>query len=171
MTGRAAVLGLGGRGARWVDTCLAAGWEVAGFDPDDRASAGTDGGAAWHREATISAAVKGASWVICCLPERLELMRTVIQRAQASAAADAVIAVASTEHDIEAVQGCAIRPAYVFRLSEGEAGELALDVSGRNDQDLRLRATEALAALSAAQSVSGPVGTDPEQATSESRKA
>lgn len=153
MTGRAAILGLGDRGTRWAETCLAAGWEVRGFDPDDRAGRTVSGGAAWRREATISGAVKRAGWVICCLPDRVELMRTVIQRAQASAPEGAVIAVVSEGHDIEAVQGCAIRPGCVFRLLDGEDGELALDLSTKNDSEARRAATEALAVLNAARAV------------------
>ena len=156
MTGQAAILGLGTRGADWAETCLAAGWEVTGFDPDDRAGQGISGGASWRRETTISGAVKRADWVICCLPDRIELMRSVIQRAQASAPAGAVIAVASEMHDIEAVQGCAIRPADVFRLQCTEDGDLSLDVNMRNDAETRRAATEALAVLSAARAVAPP---------------
>ncbi len=156
MSARVAILGLGDRGARWVETCLAAGWDVHGFDPDDRAARDVSGGASWRREKTISGAVAGADWVVCCLPERLELISTVIRRAQATAK-DAVIAVASDAFDVDAVQGCAIRPGHVFRLLEGEAGELALDVSPQNDARMRTTATEALATLSAAQAVRSSV--------------
>ena len=153
MKGRAAILGLGTRGTRWAEACLAAGWDVQGFDPDDRAGGGISTGASWRREGTISGAVSGAELVICCLPERLELVRTVVQRAQAAAAMDAMIAVASDIHDIDAVQGCAIRPTQVVRLLEGEGGDLALDVSSQNNSDIRERATNAVAELSAAASV------------------
>ncbi len=152
MSARVAILGLGHRGARWVETCLAAGWDVHGFDPDDRAGFEISGGASWRREKTISGAVAGADWVVCCLPERLELICAVVRRAQASAK-DAVIAVASQTYDVDSVQSCAIRPGHVFRLLEGPAGELALDVSPQNDAKMRSIATEALAVLSAAQSV------------------
>ncbi len=153
MTGRAAILGLGERGAKWAETCLAAGWDVTGFDPDDRAGASISGGASWRRETTISGAVKRADWVICCLPDRIELMRPVIKRAQASAPGGALVAVVSEAHDIEAVQGCAIRPSDVFRLLDGEKGELALDLSSRNDGAARDAATAALAVLNAARAV------------------
>lgn len=152
MSARVAILGLGSRGARWVETCLAAGWDVHGFDPDDRAALEISAGQSWRREKTISGAVSGADWVVCCLPERLELISTVVRRAQATAK-DAVIAVASGAFDVDAVQGCAIRPGHVFRLYEGEAGELALDVSPQNDAQMRAMAVEALAVLSAAQEV------------------
>lgn len=155
MSARVAILGLGGRGVRWVETFLAAGWDVHGFDPDDRAAREISGGASWRREKTISGAVSGADWVVCCLPERLELISTVVRRAQA-AAQDAVIAVASEDFDVDAVQSCAIRQGHVFRLLEGASGELALDVSPQNDAKMRTMATEALAVLSAAQSVRPP---------------
>lgn len=153
MNGRAAILGLGARGIRWAETCLAAGWDVRGFDPDDRAGRAISGGASWRRETTISGAVSGAEWVICCLPERLDLVRTVIQRAQAAAAEGAVIAVVSEAHELDAVQGCAIWPGHVICLTEGDAGELALDINGQNDTKIRASATEALAVLSAARAV------------------
>ena len=153
MTERVAILGLGARGVRWAETCLAAGWDVSGFDPDDRAGLSVTGGATWKRAPTISGAVKGATWVICCLPERLDLMRTVVRRAQASATKEAIIAVVSGEHNIEAVQGCSIRPSHVFRLNDGPDGELALDVSNANGAKQREQTTEALAILSATQSV------------------
>ena len=156
MTERVAILGLGQRGVRWAETCLAAGWDVSGFDPDYRAGASISGGATWQRAPTISSAVQGATWVICCLPERLELMRTVVQRAQASAKMDAIIAVVSADHNIDAVQGCAIRPSHVFRLNDDADGTLALDVSYLNGEKERQRTKEALAILSAAQSVAPP---------------
>jgi len=160
MTERVAILGLGMRGAHWAETCLAAGWDVSGFDPDDRAGRSISGGATWQRAPTISGAVKGATWVICCLPERLDLMRTVVRRAQASATKEAVIAVVSADHNIEAVQGCSIRPSHVFRLSDGHDGELSLDVSHANSAKQRQQATQALAILSAAQSVVPTLATD-----------
>jgi len=158
MTGRAAILGLGDRGRRWADACRHAGWEVAGFDPDDRAGQGLQGDKAWHREQTISGTVKGADWVICCLPERLELMRTVIQRAQAAAPEQAVIAVASRSFDIDEVQGCAIRPAQVVRVTEGSDGGLTLDLNARTHPELRDAATETLSGLAAVMSLSPDEG-------------
>ena len=153
MTERVAILGLGQRGARWAETCLAAGWDVSGFDPDDRAGLSIRGGPAWQRALTISGAVQGATWVICCLPERLELMRTVVQRAQASARMDAIIAVVSADHNIDAVQGCALRPSHVVRLDDDLDGTLALYVSYLNGENERQQTKEALAVLSAALSV------------------
>lgn len=160
MTERVAILGLGTRGARWAETCLAAGWDVSGFDPDDRAGRSISGGATWQRAPTISGAVKGATWVICCLPERLDLMRTVVRRAQASATKEAVVAVVSVDHNIEVVQGCSIRPSHVFRLNGGPDGDLALDVSHANGAQQRRQATDALAILSATQSVAPAPATD-----------
>ena len=53
------------------------------------------------------------SALLGCLPDRLELMQKVIQRAQAEAPEGAVVAVTSHQHDVDGVQGCAIRPAQV----------------------------------------------------------
>ena len=149
MTDRVAILGLGGRGRRWAENCLAAGLDVTGFDPDGRVQ--SDQGLT--RADTIPAAVSGADWVICCLPERLELIRTVVQRAQALIADTALIAVATEAFDIDAVQSCAIRPGKVIRLSDGASGGIALDVTGLNDAETRQRATETMAILGAADSV------------------
>ena len=155
MTNRAAILGLGSRGVQWAEACLAAGWEVTGFDPDDRA--GRDIAAVvWSREGTISGAVRRADWIICCLPERIELLRPVLRRAQASAHESAIIAVVSETFQVDDVQDCAIRPGQVFRLIDQGAGDLALDVNSRNDAEVRARATDAMAVLGAAQSLAPP---------------
>lgn len=148
MSRRVAVLGLGARGTRWARACLDVGWEVAGFDPDDRAGR-TLGGAGWRREGTISATVRRADWVICCLPERLELVQMVIQRVQAEAPRSAGVAVDIRGQDVEAVQGCALRPGQVVRVCERPDGGVALDVSSRNDEALRDEATGLLAELTA----------------------
>ncbi len=148
MIGKVSILGLGTRGNKWLGLCSRAGWEVAGFDPDDRA--GRAGKVRdWKRADTISSCVSSADWVICCLPERLDLLRPVLQRAQAEAPETAVIAVTSRVHDIEAVQGCAIRPGNVMLLTDGEDGGLALDLSAKNDEAFRTRVAETLAGFAA----------------------
>ena len=60
MKGRVAILGLGSRGTGWAETCLAAGWDVHGFDPDDRAGRVISGGASWPTS-TNSASTASAS--------------------------------------------------------------------------------------------------------------
>ena len=147
MTDRAAILGLGRRGNRLAEACRNTGWDVAGFDPDDRAGRLLAGDKSWRREQTISATVKGADWVICCLPERLELMRTVIRRAQAAAPENAMVAVASRDFDIDAIQGCSLRPAQVFRVAVDEDGGLTLDLNAQNTYDVRDRVKDAFAGL------------------------
>ena len=92
--------------------------------------------------------------MFCCLPERLELMRTVIRRAQAAAPDDAIIAVMSPSFDIEAVQGCSIRPSQVLRVTEGDDGELVLDLNSQNRDGLRDKAKDTFAGLSAVLSLS-----------------
>lgn len=170
MTGHAAILGLGQRGSRWAEVCRKAGWDVAGFDPDDRAGLSLASDKAWRREKTISGTVKGMDWVICCLPERLELMRTVIRRAQAAAPDHAMIAVASRAFDIEAVQGCSIRTAQVFRVTEDEDGGLVLDLNAQNSDDLRESVKETFAGLAAVLSLM-PVEDTEDDVAEESRKA
>ncbi len=147
MSRRVAILGLGSRGLRWCEAAARAGWEVSAFDPDDRIAVPGPG---IRRQKTISATVRRADWVICCLPERLELIQMVLQRIQAEAPREAVVAVGSRELEIDAIQGCAIRPAQVMRVQESPGGGLSLDVSQKNDESLRAGATETLAVFAAA---------------------
>lgn len=134
---RGAILGLGRRGEVWAELCLAAGWDLTAFDPSPGSAAAEVRLRGIRREATISAAVHRADWVFCCLPDRLELIQMVMQRAQAEAPEHAILAVASPALDIEALQGCAMRPARVVRISVGEDGGCALDVTDRNPEDVR----------------------------------
>ena len=90
------------------------------------------------------------------MPERIELLRPVLRRAQASAHESAIIAVVSETFQVDDVQDCAIRPGQVFRLIDQGAGDLALDVNSRNDAEVRARATDAMAVLGAAQSLAPP---------------
>lgn len=149
MTRRVAILGLGDRGVRWARTFHSSGWAVAGFDPDPSAGKPLNKLPDWRREKTISSTVQGADWVFCCLPDRLELMQMVLQRAQAEAPASAIVAVAARTYDIEAVQACTIRPGQVVRVTETDDGGLALDVSERNIPETRAVAREGLAGLAA----------------------
>ncbi len=153
MTRRVAILGLGDRGVRWAETFHSSGWAVAGFDPDPTAGNPLSKLPDWRREKTISSTVQGADWVFCCLPDRLELMQMVLQRAQAEAPASAIVAVAARTHDIEAVQACTIRPGQVVRVTETDEGGLALDVSERNMPETRAVARAGLAELAAVLSI------------------
>lgn len=164
MSRRIAILGLGTRGRRWAEAALRAGCEVTAFDPDDRAKPMGQG---VRRQSTISATVRRADWVICCLPERAELIQMVLQRIQSEAPQNAVIAVTARELDIETIQSCTIRPAQVVRVEEGVGGAVSLDVSPRNDSELRAAATETLAELGAALTLVAPE----RAATKVSRKA
>lgn len=153
MTRRVAIIGLGARGKEWARTCHAAGWIVTGFDPDANAARALKLSDDWRREPTISAAVARADWVICCLPDRLELVQMVLQRVQAAAPEAAVVAV-STRHDIEGLQSCALRPGYVFCLNEAADGGLAIDFSARNFPEVRSEAPAVLRELSAMRVIS-----------------
>ena len=155
MSRRVAILGLGARGSRWAEAFRDSGWLVSGFDPDP--AAGRRLSADLRREQTISATVHGADWIFCCLPERLELMQMVLQRAQAEAPREAMIAVTSRAHDVEGVQTCTIRPAQVVRVAEADDGTLALDVTERNPTGTRAEAQQVLAELAAVLSLH-PVG-------------
>lgn len=144
MSRRAAILGLGRRGETWARLLHHAGWEVTWFDPEP---ASRD--LSVVRAGTISDCVAGADWVLVAVPERIELIRSVVQRVQASAPDGAVIAVASDRHKIDALQGCALRPEYVIRVGRRPEGGFLADLSPRNTGTTRSEATEVLAALAA----------------------
>ncbi len=154
MSRRAAILGLGQRGSGWADACLASGWQVSGFDPDARAGGLLTQDATARRAATISETVGRADLIITGLPERLELVQMVLQRAQASAPEDAVLCVDTQLFDLEDLQSCAIRPGHIFRLSETETGSIALDTSPRNRPQLCQSAEMLVTELMAARSLS-----------------
>ena len=151
---KAAILGLGRRGRFWLKTALEAGWQVSGFDPDPAASP-TSRRSDWQREHTISGTVKKADWIVCCLPERLELMQKVIQRAQAEVPEAAVIAV-DTLFDIEDVQNCSTRPGQLVRILRENDDCFALSVTSRNLPEFRNSATLTLAEFAAALNVQLP---------------
>ncbi|MGR3514233.1 MAG: NAD(P)-binding domain-containing protein [Paracoccaceae bacterium] len=152
MSRRAAILGLGRRGEAWAGLCLNAGWEVRAFDPAPNAASAVARLSGLVREGTISGAVRGADWVICSVPDRLELIQMVLQRAQAEAP-EAVIAVASPLFDVDALQSCAIRPGQVVRVVDAEAGGVALDVTDRNAEPLRVMAEQLSTELAAVRSL------------------
>ncbi|MEK6217158.1 MAG: 3-hydroxyacyl-CoA dehydrogenase NAD-binding domain-containing protein [Boseongicola sp.] len=155
MTRKAAILGLGQSGGAWAHRFHAAGWNVAGFDPEPLAEGTPNFQHDWRRETTISAAVHGADWVVICVPERLELLRKVIQRAQAEAPKDAIIAVAARIFDIEDIQGCAVRPNCVIRVNTGETGGFIVDLTSKTDDAARTGASNVLAALAASDGIAG----------------
>ena len=144
MSRKAAIIGLGERGSAWAEMFRAAGWRVSGFDPEPGAKGLADGSRGWRREETISRTVAYSDWIVCCVPDRLELMRKVMQRVQAEAPEGAVIAVASELHDVDAVQGCAVRPAQVIRVGGDNASGHSLFVTTRNAQDLKVQALAVL---------------------------
>lgn len=149
MTRKVAVIGLGTRGGDISRAFHKSGWAVSGFDPDPRAEGAIDLGKDWSRETTISATVQGADWVVLCLPERLELVQMVIQRVQGAARKTATVAVMTSQFDVDAVQGCAIRPAFVARIDEGDDGGYILDVSTKTDPSTKTEAAATLALLAA----------------------
>lgn len=163
MSRRAGILGLGRRGLAWARTCRDAGWHVSAFDPAPGAHPSGVSVAG-----TISAAVSRADWVFCCLPDRLELVRMVLQRAQSEAPANAILAVVSRDHDVEAVQSCAIRPAQVVRVDETGSGGIALDVTDRNPPELRHMAEATFAELAAIRSLIAPPPPDDHEMDAES---
>lgn len=144
---KVAILGLGQRGAFWLNTALQSGWQVSGFDPDPTAL-GTTRRDEWRREKTISGTVKDAQWIVCCLPERLELMQKVIQRAQAEAPEASVIAV-DTSFPVDDVQSCATRRGQLVQISYDQKGGFALEVTSQNTTQIKEAATATLAEFAA----------------------
>lgn len=168
MSRRAAILGLGRRGEAWARLCLDAGWHVRAFDPAPNAASAVTRLPGLRREGTISAAVRGADWVLCSVPDRLELIQMVLKRAQAEAPASAIVAVASPLFDIEALQACTMRPGQVVRVHDMEAGGLALDVTDRNAGELKQLAKAMSAELAAMRSLQEFGGSYPDGADAES---
>lgn len=144
---KAAILGLGNRGQFWLETALRSGWQVAGFDPDPSA---LSGGRArdWQREQTISGTVKNAEWIVCCLPERLELMQKVIQRAQAEAPEASVIAV-DTRFVVDDVQACANRRGQLVQVTYDADAGFVLSVTSQNMPETKEAAKTTLAEFAA----------------------
>lgn len=153
MSRRAAILGLGRRGEAWARLCLDAGWLVRAFDPAPNAASAVVRLPGLRREDTISAAVRGADWVICSVPDRLELIQMVLKRAQAEAPRQAIVAVASPGHDVDSLQACAMRPGQVVRLVERDTGGVALDVTERNAGEVKQVAEAFSAELAALRSL------------------
>lgn len=169
MSRSAAILGLGWRGEGWAGLCLQAGWRVCAFDPAPSAASAVVRLPGLDRRDTISSAVRGADWIVCSVPDRLELIQKVVQRAQAEAPENAIIAIASRDHDVETLQSCAVRPAQVVRLIDPTAGGVALDVSERNTADLKRLAKLLSAELAAIRSLR--VGSAPEGYESDTESA
>ena len=160
---RIAILGLGRRGQFWLRTALQSGWQVSGFDPDPAAMPASRR-SEWRREHTISATVKHADWVICCLPERLELMQKVIQRAQAEAPEASVIAV-DTCFDIESVQSCATRRDQLIQVTYDSSAGYSLSVTAYNAPSIKQEATRTLAEFAATLSLDGDNAKAPQVST------
>ncbi|MEO9825457.1 MAG: NAD(P)-binding domain-containing protein [Paracoccaceae bacterium] len=142
-----AILGLGQRGEFWLQTALQSGWQVSGFDPDPKAL-GTTRRGEWRREKTISGTVKDANWIVCCLPERLELMQKVIQRAQAEAPETSVIAV-DTSFPVDDVQTCATRRGQLVQVRFDLKDGFELAVTSKNAAPIKDAATTTLAEFAA----------------------
>jgi len=144
---RVAILGLGERGQFWLKTALRSGWQASGFDPDPSAMPAKRR-SEWQREDTISATVKDADWVFLCLPERLELMQKVIQRAQAEAP-DACVVAVDTHFDVDSVQSCAMRRDRLVQVTFDHDAGFSLSVTTYNPSELKEEATRTLAEFAA----------------------
>lgn len=168
MSVRGTILGLGRRGEMLASFCLKAGWEVRAFDPAPLAAAAEARLDGLRRSDTISSAVRHADWVFCCLPDRIELIQKVMQRAQYEAPDNALMAVVSSSYDIETIQSCAMRPSQVFRISMAGDGACTLDMAERNPEDARRRAKRVAEDLAAVGSLFGLHDSSPPDEDAES---
>ncbi len=168
MTRKAAILGLGQSGSTWARQFHTAGWQVTGFDPDPLATGIPSFKHDWRREPTISATVRGADWIVICVPDRLELMRKVIQRAQAEAPEKAIIAVATQAYDIQEIQGCAVRPGCIISVNARPAGGFLVDVNANTTETARAEATSVLAELAAVEGFATRVEIDEQKPDAQS---
>ena len=156
MTRTVAILGAGETGRRWKQDFLTAGWRVRLFDPDPDAPGFQDMTGDCRRVGTISGSVGDADWIVVAVPDRLELIQKVVQRAQAVATKEAVIAVTSRAYDIDALQGCGLRPGNIIRVLHDAEGGFDLHVRRRNDDGFRKKAVLALSELSAVRCLGVP---------------
>ena len=163
MTRIVAILGAGETGARWKQDFLTAGWQVRIFDPDPEAPGFIDMKGDCRRVGTISGSVGEADWIVVAVPDRLELMQKIIQRAQAVAPPEAVIAATSRGHDIDALQGCGLRAGNIIRVLRDADGGFDLHVTHRNDDGFRREAVLALSELSAVRCLGVPDRVEPDQ--------
>ena len=103
-----------------------------------------------------------------CLPERLELMQKVMQRVQAEAPQDAILAVDSAVFSIDDIQNCALRPANVVRAQIADDDGFTIDVSPKTATKIRAASERILSQIAAhnslAASLSQPQRPDAESA-------
>ena len=153
MSRTVSILGVGETGGHWARDFLAAGWRVRVFDPYPEAEGLTGIRTKIERASTISSCVSKAHWVIVAVPGRLELVQTVIQRAQAEAPRDAVVAVTSLADSIDAIQSSALRPGQVVHVGRQDNGGFDMNVTQRNSDDFRQEAVLALSEISAVRTI------------------
>ena len=153
MSRTVSILGAGQTGGLWARDFLSSGWRVRIFDPDAEAEGLVGIRTKIERANTISSCVSSADWVLIAVPDRLELMQKVIQRAQAEAPRPAIIAVSSSSHDVDAIQACAFRPDRVVHVGRQQDGGFDLNVTQRNNDAFRRDAVLALSELSAVRTI------------------
>lgn len=100
---RIALLGCGSRGLRIVELARISGWDLCVFDPDPAVHCDAP------RVQTISKAVSAADLIILAVPDRLALVRKVVQVVQAHCPRTAEIVVLSDAHEQDALRSCATR--------------------------------------------------------------
>ena len=153
MSRTVSILGVGKTGGSWARDFLEAGWRVRVFDPDPEAEGLFGIRTKTERASTISSCVSKAHWVIVAVPDRLELLQTIIQRAQAEAPRDAIVAVTSFSHDIDAIQNGALRPDRIVHVGRQDDGGFDMNVTQRNSDEFRQDAVLALSELSAVRTI------------------
>ena len=170
MTQTAAIIGTGVIGAGWAARFLLNGWDVRIFDPDPEATRKTKAVLENARYAlpmlydtalptegtltycaTISEAVRNASWIQESVPERLALKRKVYQTTQEHCASDAIIASSTSGFKPSELQGCATRPEQILVAHPFNPVYLLplieLVATGKNSDELTQRAASVLDGL------------------------
>lgn len=137
MSRRVAILGLGETGTYWSRLCCRAGWTVTVFDPDPKAALSLGLKTGLKRHETISETVRRADLIVLCVPSRLDLIRMVIQRVQSEALPESIVISTARKHDVDEVQACALRPAQVIHLVDGEDSGFALHLTSKNSAEVR----------------------------------
>lgn len=138
------IIGYGNRGRVWAHQAVQAGWYVRIFDP--AATSGLDDERISQHE-LMSTAVDGADWIVLCLPDRLALLRKVIQHLQTTCGAQTAIGVMSVTSTVQDLQGCAKWPGAVVHVELPDHGTARLNVTPGNSDDVVAQTRLFIAAL------------------------
>lgn len=104
---RLALLGCGARGSNILTLAQYGNWSPLVFDPDPALRCPAP------RAQTISQAVAEAPLIVIAVPDRIALMRKLVQVVQAHCPPSAEIVILSDAHEQDALRSCATRPMQI----------------------------------------------------------